>query len=350
MANSRQPLRAVQLAFFFRQLQTMTQAGLPLVQSLNLLGADLPLTRQRQALQQAIRFMEKGRSLSEVLTMTNLFPHLACQSIRAGEQSGALDVVFGILSAYYQQAHERRNQLVQALAYPCFLIGCTLCLCVGVVFGIVPVFADLFSQLGLPLPQGIQRLMVVVHWLQRHAGMLGLGAVGGGICGAYVWRQAPWRLRLSRYCLGIPWLRSLGLMICWQRCSQLLAIQLASGLPLLPALQDAAAAVPWQWFRQDLLGVMQALAQGASLSQAVLRQRISTPYVETMLVMGEQTGKYEEVLQAIHEYYQWRLTQGAKTLQQWLGPAVLLLVGAGIGFLLISLVMPLLDVASGMAG
>lgn len=348
MAKTVRPLRDEQLAFFFRQLQTMTQAGLPLVQSLKLLGLDLPLVRQQQALQQAIRFMEKGRSLSEVLLQTRLFPGLACQSIRAGEQSGALDVVFGILSAYYQQAHEQRKQVIQALAYPCFLIGCTCCLCVGVVFGIVPVFSDLFVQLGLPLPQGIRQLMAVVHWLQRYAGELGAALVIGCIGCGYLWRQADWRLRLSRYFLRIPWVRSFSLMICWQRCSQLLAIQLASGLPLLPALQDAAAAAPWQWFRKELSGVMQALGQGTSFSQAVLRQRISTPYVETMLVMGEQTGKYEEVLQAIHEYYQWRLTQGAKTLQQWLGPVVLLLVGAGIGFLLISLMIPLLDVASGM--
>lgn len=342
------PLRAGTLAFFFGQLRLMVHAGIPLLQGVRLLSAELGRQPQRQRLQQGLYLMEQGCPFSSVMMQSQVFPLLACQIMKAGESSGMMETMLALLSDYYATAHAQRQRLIQALGYPIFLVVCTIFFCLGAVFGIVPLFADMFAQLQIPLPRATQILLDIVHTVRRHFLAISTGLCLGSAIILYGWRCQTWRQGAIRYVLRNHQIQTLCLSLCWQRFSQILAIQLSSGVPLLQALAEAAAAVPCVWFRQDIEKVRQDVAQGTTLSQAVRQHHLSTAYIETMLRIGETTGKYEEVLGAIHGYYQWHTEQWLTLLQKALGPAVLCIVGVSIGAMIICLVMPLLDVASGM--
>lgn len=340
-------LSHAELAFFFRQLQVMTSAGISVAAALDILSRDVQSLMKRQRLQQALRYMEKGKSFSQAMEQTGLFPVLACRIIYAGEQAGQLDDMFGLVSHYYEDVQKQRQALRQALAYPVFLLACTILLLVGAVFGIVPVFADMFHEFGIPLPPAIKALLSIGQVLREYGMIIAVGCICLSILGVYSWQDQAYRLAIVRRIFSLAWCRRVGIILCWQRFSQLLGMQIRSGIPLLEAMQDAAQAVRLVWFRQEIAACCQLMEQGMSLSQAAAKRHITTPYITTMLVVGETTGTYDETLQAITAYYTWHIQQFLQQLQQYIGPAVLLLAGIAIGTLMVCLLVPLLDMAAG---
>lgn len=342
------PLSDETLSFFFGQLTMMVHAGIPLLQGVSLLAADLPKKPQRQRLQEGLYLMEQGCPFSVVMTQSRLFPPLACQIMAAGESSGMVETMLSLLRAYYEKTNARRQRIIQALAYPVFLLVCTGLFGIAAIVGIVPVFADMFAQLGIPVPPATQALLDVSTAVRHHGRTLALGSCLSAAFVVYAGRRQDIRQHIMTVLLTSPLIRRVCLILCWQRFSQILAIQLSSGIPVLQALTEASAAVPSIWFRKAMMNVQHGVAQGKTLSQAVRKERLSTAYIETMLRIGETTGKYEEALEAISLYYQWQIDKGLTLIQQALGPAVLLIVGASVGAMLLCVFMPLLDVASGM--
>ena len=292
--------------------------------------------------------MEQGWPFSSVMTQCRLFPPLACQIMKAGESSGMVETMLSLLSAYYEKTNARRQRIIQALAYPVFLLVCTGLFGIAALVGIVPVFADMFAQLGIPVPPATQILLDVAQAVRQQGRTIALSACLGAALVVYAGRRQDIRQRVIAVLLACSVIRRVCLILCWQRFSQILAIQLSSGIPVLQALTEASAAVPSAWFRLAMAKVRHGVAQGTALSEAVRKERLSTAYIETMLRIGETTGKYEEALEAISLYYQWQTDKGLTLVQQALGPAVLLIVGASVGAVLLCVFMPLLDVASGM--
>lgn len=323
----------------------LIRSGIPLVQAWQLLMADMP-GRYRRPLHLAALQMEQGVCPSQAMNQCRAFPELACRLIRAGEQTGNLEGLCRVLADFYETKGKERRLLVQALAYPAFLLVCLILLTAGACLFIIPVFTDMMDQLAVPLPKGTQYLLAAMGAL-RHYGVYGLaGLTVGLLVLRWAWQQAKWRLELERQFFRLPWLQTWVLVWAWQRFSQILAVQLAGGIPLLDSLPKAAAVVPSRLFRQYILQARLLLERGCAFSQAVHAGRFGTPYVETMLAVGEMTGRYDEALASISRYYGSRLQQLAGRLQRWLGPVVLLLTGALMGFLILCFLLPLLDMAS----
>lgn len=341
------PLSWPVLSFLFDQLRRMSRAGIPLSQSLQVLCHDIPHEGQRRRLRHAVRCMEQGQAFSHTMEQAALFSPLACQVVRAGEQSGQLEEMFGLLSVYYHEAHTQRQALYQTLAYPVFLLCCTGCLLMGAVLGILPAFSDMFREMGVPLPETTARLLSGAQFIREYIREL---AAGAGCCVIIVsccLRHEPWRQEIMRRVCTSPMFGQLCLVCCWQRFSQILAIQLRSGVPVLEGLHDAAQAVPLAWFRHEIRQVCRFVGQGVSVSQAMKRCGLTTPYIMTMLIVGEATGSYDEALQSISDYYAAQMRRWLTQCQKALGPALLLIAGSVVGLLIICLLLPLLEMASG---
>lgn len=338
-------LSAARLAFFFRQLSVLIGSGIPLVQAWRLLMTDMP-GRCRQPLHLAALQMEQGVCPSQAMWQSRAFPDLACRIIRAGEQTGNLEGLCQVLADFYEAKGKERRLLVQAVAYPAFLLVCLMALTAGTCLFIIPVFTDMMAQMAVPLPAGTQYVLTLFDGLRQY-GLYGLA----GLCCAlaalrWAWQREAWRIRLERQAFCLPGITSWLLIWAWQRFSQILAVQLAGGIPLLDSLPEAAAVVPSRLFRQYVWQARLLLERGCTFSQAVHAGRFGTPYVETMLAVGEMTGTYDEALAAVAAYYGSRLQQLAGRIQRWLGPVVLLLTGALMGVLILCFLLPLLDMAS----
>ena len=185
------------LAFFFRQLATLVGSGIPLVQAWQLLMADMP-GRYRRPLHLAALKMEQGVCPSQAMDQCRAFPELACRLIRAGEQTGNLEGLCRVLADFYETKGKERRLLVQALAYPAFLLVCLILLTAGACLFIIPVFTDMMDQMAVPLPKGTQYLLAAMGAL-RHYGIYGLaGLTVGLLVLRWAWQQAKWRLELER--------------------------------------------------------------------------------------------------------------------------------------------------------
>ena len=185
------------LAFFFRQLATLVGSGIPLVQAWQLLMADMP-GRYRRPLHLAALQMEQGVCPSQAMDQCRAFPELACRLIRAGEQTGNLEGLCRVLADFYETKGKERRLLVQALAYPAFLLVCLILLTAGACLFIIPVFTDMMDQMAVPLPKGTQYLLAAMGAL-RHYGIYGLaGLTVGLLVLRWAWQQAEWRLELER--------------------------------------------------------------------------------------------------------------------------------------------------------
>lgn len=334
------------MAFLFRQLHTMIRTGIPFVDAWRLLLQDIQPQTKRLRMERAAVSMERGASLAVSMEQTMLFPVLACQMVQAGEQGGQLDEILLLLSEYYEYAQKQRQMLLSSLAYPIFLIICTFSLCIGAVWFILPVFESMFMQMALPLPPPTQHLLNAASVIRSYSWCIVVCLIFVVLGVSLLHRHPTWGLRIEEILLRISWMRSWCLMLCWQRFSQVLAIQLGSGIPLLQAMQDTAKMIPSRWFRQCMKKTGYRLENGTAFSLAVRQGGFGTPYIETMLQVSEMTGRYEESLQSIAAYYRWRLEHRAAVMQQCMGPAVLLVAGIGIGVLVLCLLLPLFDMAT----
>ena len=336
------------LSLLFYQLGAMTRAGIPFVQSCRLLLHDVTSKKQRQAMKLAVDYMEKGMAVSEALGQTGLFPSLVCRIVSAGERAGNLEQMLYLLGQYYEQADKQRRFLMDALSYPLFLLLCTTAMTVGIVAFILPVFEAMFNQMQMPLPAMTAYMLAGAHILQFYGAALAAGAVAGIASLLLLLRRPGVRRYAEDKLFSLSALRRLCVIFCWQRFSQILAVQIRCGIHFLDALDDGAAVVPVDWFSRAVNQAARRLENGSSFSQAVRLGQFGTPYIETMLLVGETTGRYEDALQAVSEYYQWRIQSRLSVVQRLAGPLMLLGVGAVIGTLVISCMLPLLDMAAGM--
>lgn len=347
LLQKQERLSSSKLAVLFQQLSVMTATGITFVQGWRLIQRDMP-KKHAAKMEMAAQLMETGMNPSAAMEKSGLFPVLACDIVKAGENSGNLDKMLSLLGEYYEKAGKQKQGLINILVYPVFLISCTVLMLFCAMFYIFPVFEMMFRQMNVPLPVPAQIMLSLQHQLRDYPERSFLTVivfVVGSIVGV---RQQRYRVILEEYMMQIGILRRICIVGCWARFSRILAIQLAGGMPLLSALYDAAAVIPVIWFKKKISSIIRYLESGMSFSRAVQNSKSGTAYIETMLLVGESTGNYEEVLQTISGYYEWRLNIILKRGKKLLEPTILLITGIVVGGIILCLLLPLLDAVTFM--
>lgn len=347
LLQKQEQLSSSKLAVLFQQLAVMTATGITFVQGWQLIQRDMP-KKFAVKMQTAVQLMEGGMNPSSAMEQSGLFPVLACNIVKAGEHSGNLDKMLSLLGEYYEKAGKQKQGLINALVYPVFLIICTVLMLFCAMFYILPVFETMFQQMEVPLPIPAQILLSLQHQMRYYPERCFFTVIIFVVCIIASVRQTRYRVILEEYMMQIGVLRRLCIIGCWTRFSRILAVQLAGGMPLLSALYDAAAVIPVIWFKKKISSIIRHLESGMSFSGAVQISKSGTAYIETMLLVGESTGNYEEVLQTISGYYEWRLNIILKRGKNLLEPAILLITGIIVGGIILCLLLPLLDAVTFM--
>ena len=346
LPERRHKMKPQELGSFFKELAEMTKAGIPFVDSWCLLVRQLPQSRKKDVLMQIGDEMENGSSPSVAMETSQIFPGMACCLLRAGEHSGNLESVLSILGTYYQEENRQKQQLIQAMIYPAFLLAGTGLLLIGAVFYILPVFASMFTAMNVPLPFLTRGLL----WFQAICCRYGVVLLGvSGLLVAlvvYGYRRPHIRLSITSYMMRIPSYKRMYLSWCWQRFSRVMAMQLASGIPVLSAIRDAAAATPGIWFQKRMEYCSNWVQSGHSFLEAVQREDITTPFLEAMILVGENTGNYDTAFSRIAAYYDWQIARWSQRICSLLEPLTLAFMGLIIGLVVLALLLPLLDAAA----
>jgi type IV pilus assembly protein PilC len=332
---------------FNQELATLLKAGLPLVQSLDILRKRVPNPVFRAALNDVHERVRSGTALSEAFEAQGLFSGVYTASLMAGEKSGSLETVIRRYVQHVKVLASARSQVVSALIYPVILLVLSAVVVGLIVFKVVPAFADFYAQFdNAELPFSTQIVVAISTNLLNSALLVAL-SVGAIAAFLIVWfRQPAQRRRLHAWILRLPYFGPLARRFATAQLSRTLATLLSGGIPLVNALDIVARSAGNRAIAEHLSDVARQVREGSSLAGA-LAQRDLFPHVAVEMVeVGESTGALAEMLTSVADFYdeenQTSLTRFSNLIQ----PLMLVVMGVIIAALLLSLYMPLFRLSS----
>jgi type IV pilus assembly protein PilC len=338
------------LAIFTRQLAVMIGAGLPIVTCLDLLARDEPDRRLADAIASARVEVEGGSSLAEALSRQPVaFDDLYTNMVAAGEAGGVLEVMLERLAALIEKQARLTSHVRSALAYPAIVVGVAVVVVGVILWKVVPAFAELFAGLGaeLPLPTRL-----VIWASEQSLIVLPLvaftGAIGWGMAGRR--RRTPdGRLRFDRAVLDIPLVGPVLRKVAVARFCRTLGTLLRSGVPILEGLDITARTAGNAALEQAIFETRRRVERGEALTVPLKASGMFPPVVLQMVGAGESTGALDVMLTRIADFYDTEIDDAIARMLAMLEPVLIVVLGLIVGAIVISMYLPLFEVAGQLA-
>jgi type IV pilus assembly protein PilC len=332
---------------FNQELATLLKAGMPLVQSLDLLRQRVTSPVFRAVLNDVYQHVRSGTALSDAFsTHGALFPSVYTASLLAGERSGNLDAVLRRFVEYSKIVATVKRKMATAMIYPAILITLALGLVSIIVLKVVPAFSDFYSTFNAQLPL-ITRVVVRLSAFLRTQFVFILLAVGAGVAAFTVWfRQPGQKARIDRLLLSVPFLGDVALKFSTSQMARTLATLLGGGLPLVNAIDIAARSVGNQYIARELDVVAVRVREGESFAAALERRGVFPDVAVKMAEVGESTGALQDMLNTVADFYDEEISTKTERFVTLVEPVLLVIMGIVIASLLLALYIPLIELSS----
>ena len=334
--------RPIETAFFTRQLAMMVRAGLPLVDGMQGMTEQPFSSRFKRTLVLLVEDLRGGKSFSEALqNHPTLFSNFYISMVKAGETAGILDEVLDRLASIGEEELELRGRIRSALAYPCLLVLLSLGIVSFLLLAVLPKFIGIFEESGATLPVPTRILLGVSHALQQYWFLVPVVIVIL-VVGVRSYAKTPQgRYRLHEHILRALVLGPLIHHTILARFCRIMASLLKSGIPAVPALTITQDLVGNQVISQAIAHVREAVIGGASLAEPFRLSRAFPTTVVQMVAAGERTGTLAQMFQHLGEYYDGEVERSLRTLTTILEPLLLLVMGLIVGFIALSVLLPI---------
>lgn len=339
------------IAIFFRQFSVMIDAGLPLVQCLEILGSNQENPTFQKALNGVRSTVEGGATLANAMRgYPKIFDDLTTNMIEAGETGGILDLILQRLAGYVEKAVKLRAAVKSALIYPVSVIGIAVLIVAGLLIFVVPIFANLFAGLGaeLPLPTrivvGLSEFMGRFWWVFGAAMIVivvGIKQINKHPRGRYYW---------DKMMLNLPVLGMLLRKIAVARFTRTLGTLITSGVPILEGLSITARTSGNAVLEEALMKVRKAIEEGRTIVDPLKESGVFPNMVTQMIGVGEATGAMDNMLQKIADFYEDEVDSATKDMLTLLEPLMIGFLGIAVGGIVISLYLPLFSMIEKLSG
>jgi type IV pilus assembly protein PilC len=332
---------------FNQELATLLKAGMPLVQSLDLLKGRVTTPMFRAVLDDVHEKVRSGTALSEAFgSHEDLFPRVYTASLLAGERSGNLETVLRRYVEYAKVIGTMKRKTISALIYPAILIALSLGLVNIIVLKVVPAFADYYAGFGADLPFATRVIVTTSEILRTYFFVIAIASVAA-VAAAVAWmRQPGQKARAHHLMLGIPMLGEVARKFATSQMARTLATLLGGGLPLVNALDISAKSIGNQFMASQLEVVAARVREGESFARA-LEARGAFPEVAVkMAEVGESTGALQEMLNTVADFYDEEIATNMERFVTLVEPILLVIMGVVIAGLLLALYMPLFQLSS----
>ena len=332
---------------FNQELATLLKAGMPLVQSLDLLKRRVDSPAFRGVLSDVYDRVRGGAALSEAFgAHASLLPSVYTASLLAGERSGSLDQVLRRFVEYTKIIETVKRKTISALIYPAILITLALVLVGIIVLRVVPAFTDFYATFDAELPP-LTRGIVFVSSVVRQQYLLILVVLAAAVSAFVVWfRQAGQMARLDRLILRVPVVGEIAGKFATSQMSRTLATLLGGGLPLVNALEIAARSVGNQHIAAELDVVTTRVREGQSFAAALEARRVFPDVAVRMAEVGESTGALQDMLNTVADFYDEEISTQMERFVTLVEPVLLVIMGVVIAGLLLALYLPLFQLSS----
>ena len=335
---------------FNQELATLLKAGMPLVQSLDILRRRITNPVMKAVLDDVHDKVRSGSSLSDAFeAQGSMFPGIYTASLLAGEKSGSLEQVIRRYVAYVKVVSGVKRKTISALVYPAILLLLSLVVVALIVLKVVPAFGSFYEGMsGAQLPLSTRVIVAISSFAGTYFTLMVL-TVLALIFGFWAWLKKPGnRVRFDKWTLGIPMLGGISQKFATSQASRTLATLLGGGIPLVNAIDISARSVQNQYIARELHLAGQQVREGRGLAMAMSDSRAFPDVAIKMVEVGEQTGALQEMLNSMSDFYDEEIETNLARFVTIIEPALLIIMGVIIAGLLLSLYMPLFQVSNAL--
>jgi type IV pilus assembly protein PilC len=344
-------VRAKELAIFTRQFSVMIDAGLPLVQCLEILASQQQNQKFASALRGVRASVEGGATLANSLRLyPKMFDDLYTNMVEAGEAGGILDGILRRLSSYIEKSVKLKRAVTSAMIYPVAVI----LIAAGVIFlllwKVVPIFAELFKGLGTTLPLPTRIVIGMSHGVANYGWMVIASLVVLSFLLKRYYATAGGRMTIDRLLLRVPVLGMVMRKIAVARFTRTLGTLITSGVSMLEAMEITARTAGNAVIEQAILRVRSAVESGQTIVDPLRATDVFPNMVVQMIGVGEQTGALDAMLQKVADFYEDEVDAAVGDLLTAMEPLIILFLGVVVGGVVISMYMPLFSLIGKLAG
>jgi type IV pilus assembly protein PilC len=339
------------IAIFFRQFSVMIDAGLPLVQCLEILAANQENPAFQKTLTGVRTTVEGGATLANAMKLyPKIFDDLTTNMIEAGETGGILDIILQRLAIYIEKAVRLRAAVKSALIYPVSVVSLAFLIVGALLKWVVPIFSNLFIGLGVALPLPTRIVMGLSAFVGQFWWFFIVGLVGLVFGMKQIYKNPKGRYYMDYALLKLPILGVLLRKIAVARFTRTLGTLITSGVPILEGLSITAKTSGNAVLEEALMKVRKAIEEGRTIVDPLRESGVFPNMVTQMIGVGEATGAMDAMLQKIADFYEDEVDSATKDMLAMLEPVIIGLLGVMIGGIVISLYMPLFSMIAKLAG
>ncbi|HEY8242419.1 MAG TPA: type II secretion system F family protein [Casimicrobiaceae bacterium] len=331
------------VTFFTRQLATMLKAGVPLLQSFEIVARGHSNARFSRLMMEVKSRIEAGSSLADAFRQHPAqFDNLFCNLVAAGESSGMIDAILDRLATYKEKILALKSKIKSALFYPAAVVSVAIIVVFVIMIFVIPAFKDVFSSFGASLPAPTQLVIdmsdFVVRWW-----WLAFLVVGGGIFGLLVLirRSAALRYTVDRLMLKFPVIGDILEKATIARWSRTLATMFAAGVPLVESLDAVAGAAGNAVYASATKRIQTDVSTGQSLTNSMMSTHLFPNMVLQMVQIGEESGSLDAMLTKIADFYEREVDDSVAALSSLLEPLIIVFLGVIVGGLVVAMYLPI---------
>ncbi len=332
------------LAVFCKQFSAVLNAGVTIINALEMMSEQLENKTLKRALQEAQAYVQKGGTLADAFKLNpKVFPPIMVNMTAAGEMSGNLEVCFDRLTTHFETANALHSKVKGAVTYPIVILIVVVAVVAVLLVGVIPQFSQMFDDLGSELPAATQMLVNLSDFLQHKwyilvivvaAIVFGLKAFG---------KTEPGSLLYAKIGIKFPLFGNLTIKSAAATFSRTMATLMASGISLIDAVEQVAKMINNRIIREALLDAKTQIAKGVPLSKPLRDCGLFPPMLSQMTKIGEETGNIEDMMDKVADYYEMEVNDATDALTAAMEPLIIVIMGVVVGGIVMAIYSPMLS-------
>ena len=340
-------VKAYDVMIFTRQFSTMIDAGLPIVQSLDILTEQTENKALRDIIRSVRRDVSGGSTLADALHKhPKAFDDLYVNMVRAGEAGGVLNTILNRIALFIEKANKLKKKVKGAMIYPATIVIVAVGVVTILLLYVIPVFAELYGGMGKSLPVPTQITINASNWFRANflylAGAIALTFVGLQM----YYKTARGQLVIDGFLLKMPILGDLLRKVAVARFSQNMSILLASGVPILEGLAITARTAGNKVIERAIMEARVSISEGKTVAEPLEKSGVFPPMVCQMVAIGENTGALDSMLKRVGDFYEDEVDNSVANLTALMEPVIMIVLGIVLGGLVISMYLPIFQMGS----
>lgn len=337
------------LSVFCRQFVSITQAGVPMKEALQMLSEQTENKWLKRAISEVLLNVEKGNTLADSMrSQPDIFPPMLVNMVEAGEQSGSLEMAFSRMAVHFEKEAKLKATIKKATIYPIILVIAAIGVIAVMLLFVIPIFIDMFADLDIEMPAITMFVMNSSKWMTSHWYVL--LAIIVGVVAAYklIYKTTQGRLTIDRIKMKMPLFGKLTVKTACSQFARTMSTLLMSGISTIDALETTSKIVNNIHYTNAMLKAREEVMKGVPLSEPLEASGIFPPMVYHMTGIGEETGNVEEMLEKMADYYDEEVEMTTQSVLAAMEPIIILFMALIIGTLVIAVISPIASMYEGL--